>query len=573
MKKILGFVIVFIALVGGLYLSSTQNSDDKKNQEISLALSSKVKTFDPAKAFDDDSLLLISQSLEPLYQYHYLKRPYEVIPALAEGMPIISDGGRVYTIKIKKGIKYHSKTSFFKVQKEVTAHDFVMQIKRMAFKGTESLGTWLFSGKIKGFNEFTRKAGDKLENLYSMKIPGVSVIDDYTLRIELLNPEPNLLFFLSMNFVSPVPEEVVRHYKNDLSEVLIGTGPYYLKKFNDEKYTFFRNDDFRKEMYPSTGDRYANTQKLLSSTNKVVPFIDSVVFKVFQSDEDKWDAFMEKDLDILSVPKKYLDIVSNNDNNFQKLKNKNNFVVKYFSTISSRWLSFNMRDKVLGQNLKLRQAIANAINFDEYISILTNNTNLRANSIYNPSIPGYEPSKELPYKYDLEKAKRLMKESGVENLNLTYSTRGTQTIYELEATLLKKYLAKIGIDLKIEVLSFSEFLKKGRAGELQFFTDNWIYDYPDAENNIQLLISKNIPGINKSGYSSQAVDKFYDKLAKTLDLDQRVSIMKKVEQEVNNDLHWIMLMYDSSYILHSKKIKNFRKSFFIRNYVKFIEKY
>jgi ABC-type transport system substrate-binding protein len=166
-----------------------------------------------------------------------------------------------------------------------------------------------------------------------------------------------------------------------------------------------------------------------------------------------------------------------------------------------------------------------------------------------------------------------MKESGVENLSLTYSTRGTQTIYELEATLLKKYLAKIGIDLKIEILSFSDFLKKGRAGELQFFTDNWIYDYPDAENNIQLLISKNIPGINKSGYSSQAVDKLYDKLAKTLDLDKRVSIMKRVEQEVNHDLPWIMLMYDSSYILHSRKIKNFRKSFFIRNYVKFIEKY
>jgi hypothetical protein len=48
------------------------------------------------------------------------------------------------------------------------------------------------------------------------------------------------------------------------------------------------------------------------------------------------------------------------------------------------------------------------------------------------------------------------------------------------------------LDLKIKIipLTFSEFLKKGRLGELQFFTDLWIYDYPDAENVIQLLISK-----------------------------------------------------------------------------------
>ena len=245
--------------------------------------------------------------------------------------------------------------------------------------------------------------------------------------------------------------------------------------------------------------------------------------------------------------------------------------MKYFSTISSRWLAFNMKDKTLGANLKLRQAIAHAIDFDEYINVLTNSTNLKANSIYNPSIPGYLPSNELPYEYNLEKAKKLMAESNLTGVTLTYSTRGRQKIYEVEGALLKKYLARIGINLKIEMLTFSNFLKKGRAGKLQFFTDNWIYDYPDAENNIQLLTTKNSPGINKSGYSSTKVDSLYNKLTETQRQQDRFQIMREVEAEVNKDLPWVMLMYDSSYVLHSNKVKNFRKSFFIRNYVKYIE--
>lgn len=573
MKKILIFLAVVSVVLVGFYLKTSQVKIVKMNQEIGLALTSPVKTFDPAKAFDDDSLSLISQSLESLYQYHYLKRPYEVIPALADGLPLISDNGKVYTIKIKKGIKYHNRTKFFKVNKEVTAHDFEMQFKRIAFKGTKSLGTWLFSGKIKGFDEFSNKAGFDLKKLYSMNIEGVEVIDNYTLRIELIRPEPNLLFFLSMSFLSPTPKALVEHYKNDLSKVLVGTGPYYLKKNMDSSYIFLKNNHFRKELYPSSGDRYANTQKLLDSTDKVVPFVEKIKFKVLSSDKEKWDAFMNKEVDILSVPKKYLDVVSNSDKKFEELKLKNDFSVKYFSTISSRWLAFNMKDKLLGTNLKLRQAIAHAIDFDEYISILTNSTNLKANSIYNPSIPGYLPSNELPYRYNVEKAKKLMAESKLKNITLTYSTRGLQKIYEVEGALLKKYLARIGINLKIEMLTFSDFLKKGRAGKLQFFTDNWIYDYPDAENNIQLLTTKNSPGINKSGYSSNEIDSLYNKLTETLDLEERFKIMKEVETEVNKDLPWIMLMYDSSYVLHSNKIRNFRKSFFIRNYVKYIEVY
>jgi len=206
--------------------------------------------------------------------------------------------------------------------------------------------------------------------------------------------------------------------------------------------------------------------------------------------------------------------------------------------------------------------------------VITKNTNLKSNSMFNPSINGYNPSHKLPYFYNLERAKKYFKKSGhiPGELKIVYSTRGTDAFNIEEGEFLKTQLAKIGIELKIDVISFSEFLKLGRAGKLQFWTDNWIYDYPDAENLLQLLISKNHPGINKSGYSNSKVDNLYKKLSKTLNTNERNGIMYDIETIVEKDLPWIMLMYESTFILQQSNINNFRKSSFIRNYVKYLEK-
>ena len=77
------------------------------------------------------------------------------------------------------------------------------------------------------------------------------------------------------------------------------------------------------------------------------------------------------------------------------------------------WLAFNMNDPILGKNLKLRQSIAHAVNIEKFIKLFTSNVGLRANSIYPPGVPGYDPSAELPFTYNVEKAKELIKEAGV----------------------------------------------------------------------------------------------------------------------------------------------------------------
>jgi ABC-type transport system substrate-binding protein len=573
MKRLIVLVISFF-LVGGYYLFQLK-SNTPENKVINLAIDNKIKSFDPAVAFNNDSLLVLGQSLETLFQYHYLKRPFEVIPLLADGMPEISTDGLKYKFKIKRNIKYHNHKKTFEKDRYVKAQDFVWQIKRLAFKPIKSTGTWLFADKLKGFNEFSDKVGSSFEAFMKEELIGLKVINDYEFEIELIKPEPNLLYFLAMPFTSPVPVEVIKKYKNELKEVIIGTGPYKFEKFDGEKYEFSKFDGFHFEEYPTSGDRYANTKKLLVNSKQKLPFIKNINFKIVPDETDQWSMFKKGELDVLDIPKKYLSEISKPDSALNKELQKLKIEVKHFSRQTTRWLGFNMNDPIIGKNQNLRKAIAHAIDYDKYIEIVTNNTNLRANSIFNPSIPGYKPSHRIGYEFNLDKAKEYLAKSGIKpgELTLTYSTRGKKEIHFEESQFIQAQLARLGITIKVQVLEFSEFLKKGRAGKLQFWTDNWIYDYPDAENILQLLIGQNHPGINKSGYANKKVDELYIELSKTLDPEKRFRIMYQIEDIVENELPWIMLMYESTYIAHHGSVKNFRKSFFIRNFIKYLQKY
>lgn len=568
MTKKLIILTLFVSTILAITYKYYFNTDQSIKKTLSVAINNHIGNFDPASVFTDDSLKVIGQSVETLFQYHYLKRPYEVIPLLAEDMPKISNKGLRYTIKIKKDVFYHhDKTRF------VTAHDFINQIKRLVFKPLNSNGNWLFEGKIVGINEFTTSVGSDFSKMLATPIEGIRAIDDFTLEINLVRPEPNLLYFLCMPFTAPVPKEVLIKHNNDLSNVIIGTGPYVFKGVKKDVISFEQNPNFRNEFYPSAGDRYANTEDLLMSSSQKIPFIKRIEFHIIAEEEEQWKALKEQKIDILSVPKSKLSKLADPNSEISKLVDSKVLELKHFSKLSSRWLAFNMSDPILGQNLNLRKAIAHAIDYDKYIQLMSSNTNLRANSLINPSIPGYRPTQKMSYDYDLNKAKEYLKKSGLDpqNIKLTYSTRGKRETHFTEAIFFKESLARLGIHLEIQYLDFLAFLKKGRAGELQFFTDSWIFDYPDAENVLQLLISKNTPGLNKSAYKNSKLDLLYEKLARTLDPNERFKIIQEFEQIIDTEIPWILLMFESSYILYSSKIKNFRKSFFIRNHFKYLK--
>lgn len=566
----------FIYILGFLFLTSCMNHDDNVQKELNYPLRSEISTLDPANSYDTVSSSVIYQSHEQLYQYHYLKRPYTIIPLLAESLPKISNKGLTYTIKIKKNIRYHDHPIFKGKVRYLKSQDFVTQIKRLAYIPTRSSGWWLFKNRIIGINHFRKYVGNDFQKLLSTPIEGIQTPDDYTLIINLTAPYPQMLYALSMSFSSPTPVELIVKYKNDLHDIMIGTGPYKLEKwYSATSLKLIKFKHYRKVLYPTQGDRSANGNGLLKDSGKKIPFIDKINFHVIKESNTRWLNFINSKLDFLIIPKDNYNSSITAEGQLNKELTDKKIRLQIFPTLTYWWVAFNMQDQHLGKNLLLRKAIAHAIDIDKYIKVFTNNIGQKANSIYPPGVPGYDPSNQLPYSYNLDKAKLYLKEAGYPNgkglPSFNYDVRGISATNRHMANFIKGELSKIGVKIKINLNTFPSFLEKARRKKLQIWQGGWAMDYPDIENTLQLLHSKNwSPGPNATLYSNKEFDKLLDQISTITDIHEKQGLAKKMENIVNNTLPWIMQYYTRNYILVQDRLKNHRHSDIIFNNVKYL---
>ena len=156
---------------------------------IYSSFSERPKHLDPAKAYSSNEYAIIAQIYEPLFQYHYLKRPYQLEPLLAAAMPTVSYFDKhnnplpntapdvdiaysEYLLSIKAGTKFQPHPSFNIKRhddllsdwdavsiydlplgtRELIADDFIYQIKRLADPATQSPIAGLMANYIIGFN-------------------------------------------------------------------------------------------------------------------------------------------------------------------------------------------------------------------------------------------------------------------------------------------------------------------------------------------------------------------------------------------------------------------------------------
>lgn len=564
------FIVVLITM------SSCLKSKVKNEDAINFPLSGEISTLDPANSFDAISLSVVYQAYEQLYEYHYLLRPYKLVPLLAEDLPIISNDGKRYTIKIKKNIQYHDHPAFHGKPRFVKAQDFINQFKRLAFIPMRSNGWWLFDGKILGLNEYRDQVQSNFEKMLSTDIKGVTAPDENTLIIDLVRPYPQMMNALAMSFASPIPDEVILATNNFLDDVIVGTGPYKLDSWSrGSKLVMTKFDKYNPSFYPSQGDRFAHGKKLLADAGKRMPFISKINFHVIKESQTRWLQFLAGNLDFLRVPKDNYNSIVTASGELTEEYVKQGISLEIFSTLTYWWVSFNMKDTLLGKNLNLRKAIAHAINVDRYIETFTNNIGLKANSIYPPGIPGYDPSTTLPYQYNLELAKEYMKKAGYPNgkglPELVYDTRESSTTQRQRAEFIKVQLEKIGIKLKIETNTFPGFLKKAKEGKLQLWLDGWSLDYPDAENVLQLLTTKNHPpGPNATNYTNLEFDELFNKIQTQENEAPKFANMKQMEKIINDDMPWALLYYARDYIVFHSRLKNFRYSDLLTTKVKYL---
>ena len=561
------FIFLFLSIIAGCDGSASQG--DSNDVVLYGALSAKVRGLDPGDIGDVTSSLVASQIFECLYQYHYLERPYELIPQLAEDMPHVSKDELTYTIKIKKEVYFQDDACFPNGRgRALKAEDFVFAWKRIADIKYLSKNWWIFANRIVGLDEFREysKSCERAADVdYSREIEGLTAVDDYTLVMKLKKPWPQITYILAHLPTAPIAQEAVDYYGKDIINHPVGTGPFKLKLWHRGSYIeLVKNASFRDEFYPSRGQSADVAAGCLADAGNKLPMVDKILMMVVQEDPPRWFLFMQGKIDASGIPKDNFSEAIDQRGKLTEQMRRRNIHLRVFRDPSTYWLGFNMEDEVLGSNKPLREAISWAVDREKYIELFTNNRFEVAYGFIPPLMNSYDPEiSEIGKGYDTERARELVKRAeqiyGGKLPKLTLAMPGTDVVFRQRGEFLKRCFRGVGLDVKIDYMDWPTFQDRVKTKSAQIFALGWVADYPDAENFLQLFYSKNAsPGPNNFNYSNPKFDRIYEQVAVMADSSERTELYRKAQRLVVEDCPVVFLMHRVAFVLYHDWVYNYK---------------
>ena len=354
----------WLLILSALFLSACDQNNwnnpysvaDAEKNILYNVFTERPKHLDPVQSYSSNEIQFIAQIYEPPLQYHYLKRPFALIPATAKEIPVAkyfdNEGNQlpdealvtdiaysVYEISIKPGILFQPHPAFasnaqghwlyhdlneqelisvFKLSdlpqtgtRELLAEDYVYQIKRLAHPRLHSPIFGLMADYIVGLSDYAKvlkqadqelSKGETYLDLRDYRLDGVQVVDKYTYRIKITGKYPQFTYWLAMHFFAPIPWEADRFYSQKgliqknitLDWYPVGTGPYMLTE-NDPnlRMVLENNPNFHNEFYPAEGMPGDAENGLLVDSGKKLPFIEKIIFTREKESIPRWNKFLQ----------------------------------------------------------------------------------------------------------------------------------------------------------------------------------------------------------------------------------------------------------------------------------------
>ena len=493
--------------------------------------------FDPVKVSDYYSGTVIEAIFDPLLTYDYLARPAKLVPNTAESLPEISDGGRRYTLKVKRGIYFADDAAFKGAKRELTALDYAYSIGRFMDPKNRSPYAFVF---------------DAIER--------IETPERHTIVFRLKQPDFNFAHLLAFSLGGAVAREAIEAYGEESAAKPVGTGPFRLKRY-------VRSSKIVLEANPGYRQVVRDGQRL--------PRIGGVEISIMEETQSRWLAFRRGETDMEYQLSEVAPTFITAEGKLRPELARRGIQLERSVDPEIIYLYFNMQDKTVGglakDKIALRRAIAMAYHVEDQIRIIRKGQAIRAHYPVPPGVAGHDPDYRSSIPHDARIANALLdrfhyrkgadgyrRMPNGEPLVIRYSSTPSERDRQFDE-LMKRSLDSISLRLEIHKDRFPELIKLENQCRLMMRTSAWIADYPDGDNFMQLLYGPNSGQSNNACYRSGEYDRRYEKSRQLPHGPERDKLYREMARIMETDTVW--LLTDSRYrnVLLQPRVKGFKK--------------
>ncbi len=391
------------------------------------------RSLDPALSTDVPTGRAVAYLFDGLTRFDPRAK---VEPSLATRWDVSPDG-RVYTFHLRQDVHFTD-------GEPITAHTVAKSWTRALDPATKS-GAASFLFPVAGAKDFN---GGKASS-----ISGLAVRDDSTLVVTLAEPLAIFTKMLAMPVAAIVPE----HPAPDFGEHPIGSGPWKLVEWKHDDYLLFARNPQYFAGPPKTDTLRA---RIIAEPSTAVAEYESGnvdVLEIPADEASEWEEDESRKPMLMSTPA--LELV---------------------------YIGINTTRGPLA-DVRVRQAINDAIDIDRVIERLVSGRGTRAAGVIPPALAGYDSTRKA-YPYDPAKAKQLLAAAGYpKGIDIELWVSMTP-IYQHIAETVQAYLNAVGIRTKIVQRDAATARAASRKGQTDMILKDWYADYPDAEDFLYPLL-------------------------------------------------------------------------------------
>lgn len=517
-----------IFLSAALFVTAFAGCGKKKADGITVQIGPNPETLDPAlnSAVDGGNMLITL--FETLL---IIDQDNKVQPGQAEKYEVSPDG-LTWTFTMRDGLKWSDGT-------ELNAKDFEYTFKRIADTNVAAPYAETVIGMIEGYK-------DAIDSKNPEKLNVKASDDGKTLTIKLAYPCSYFDKIVAFGTMSPVQKATVEKNGDSWAtkpETYVCNGPYTITEWTpSEKIVCKKNENYKGGW----------------DSSKIVN--DKLTFLLLEDSSASYTAYTGGTAQLIKdVPTEEIPTL--------KKDKKDEFNVD--PILGTYYLSMNL-NKAPFNNKNVRKALSLAIDRDYVANTVMQGTYTPAYNYVGTGVDDVETGKFLEnskaanggktyisedYKANLEEAKKALAEAGYPEgkgfPTITYSTNDAG-YHKALAEYLQQVYKDLGITMNIDIVDWSSFTPKRRAGEYEMARNGWVMDYNDASNMIELFVSSN--GNNDGKYNNPAFDKAMND-SKVADKTAHFAALHEAEKIVSEDYGFIPVAYYNDFWLQSTSLK------------------